>query len=115
MKTVFVIGSGGRCHAIVDALHRSPSVGKIYCAGGNPGIAQYAELVPIKETDITALRDWALEHEIDLTVVGPEVPLSLGIADLFRESGLAIFGHTKQATRIESSKEFAKQIMEAAG
>ena len=115
MKNVFVIGSGGRCHAIVDALHRSPSVGKIYCAGGNPGIAQYAELVPIKETDIAALRDWALNNHIDLTVVGPEVPLSLGIVDLFRKSGLAIFGHTKQATRIESSKEFAKQIMEAAG
>ena len=115
MKTILVIGSGGRCHAIVDALHRSPSVGKIYCAGGNPGIARYAEAVPIKETDITALRDWALAHDIDLTVVGPEVPLSLGIADLFRESGLAIFGHTKQATRIESSKEFAKEIMQAAG
>ena len=115
MNNVLVIGSGGRCHAIVDALHRSPSVGKIYCAGGNPGIARYAELVPIKETDIAALRDWALEHRIDLTVVGPEVPLSLGIADLFRQSGLAIFGHTQQATRIESSKEFAKQIMQAAG
>lgn len=115
MKTVFVIGSGGRCHAIVDALHRSPSVGKIYCTGSNPGIAQYAEPVPIKDTDLTALRDWAVEHRIDLTVVGPEVPLSLGIADLFRQSGLAIFGHTQQATRIESSKEFAKQVMQAAG
>ena len=115
MKKVLVIGSGGRCHAIVDALHRSPSVGKIYCTGSNPGIGQLAELVPIKETDLTALRDWALEHNIDLTVVGPEVPLSLGIANIFREAGLAIFGHTQQATRIESSKEFAKEIMQAAG
>lgn len=114
MNTVLVIGSGGRCHAIVDALHRSPSTGKIYCTGQNPGIARYAELVPIKETDIEALRDWALDHKIDLTVVGPEVPLSLGIADLFRQSGLAIFGHTQAATRIESSKEFAKEIMQAA-
>ena len=115
MKTVLVIGSGGRCHAIVDALHRSPSVGKIYCTGSNPGIGQLAELVPIKDTDLEALRDWALEHNIDLTVVGPEVPLSMGIADLFRKAGLAIFGHTQQATRIESSKEFAKEIMQAAG
>ena len=115
MKTVLVVGSGGRCHAIVDALHKSPSVGKIYCAQGNPGIARMAELVPIKETDITALRDWALAHQIDLTVVGPEVPLSLGITDEFRKAGLAIFGHTKSATRIESSKWFAKKIMEKAG
>ena len=114
MKSVLVIGSGGRCHAIVDALHKSPSVGKIYCAQGNPGIAQIAELVPIKETDILALRDWALEHNIDLTVVGPEVPLSLGIADEFRKAGLNIFGHTKSATQIESSKSFAKQIMQKA-
>ena len=114
MKKVLVIGSGGRCHAIVDALHRSPSVGKIYCAPGNPGIAQHAETVPIKETELEALRDWALEHHIDLTVVGPEVPLSLGIADMFRKSGLAIFGHTQKAARIESSKEFAKEIMQAA-
>lgn len=115
MKKVLVIGSGGRCHAIVDALHRSPSVGKLYCTGSNPGIGQLAELVPIKDTDLEALRDWALEHHIDLTVVGPEVPLSMGIADLFRKAGLAIFGHTRQATRIESSKEFAKEIMQAAG
>lgn len=115
MKKVLVIGSGGRCHAIVDALHRSPSVGKLYCTGSNPGIGQLAELVPIKETDLEALRDWALEHHIDLTVVGPEVPLSMGIADLFRKAGLAIFGHTQQATRIESSKEFAKEIMAKAG
>lgn len=114
MKKVLVVGSGGRCHAIVDALHRSPSVEKIYCTGSNPGIAELAELVPIKDTDIEALRDWALKNEIDLTVVGPEVSLSHGIADTFRKAGLRIFGHTKDATRIESSKEFAKQIMEKA-
>ena len=114
MKSVLVIGSGGRCHAIVHALHRSQSVDKIYCAQGNPGIAQWAELVPIKETDIFALRDWALEHNIDLTVVGPEVPLALGIVDEFRKVGLNIFGHTQKATQIESSKEFAKQMMQKA-
>lgn len=115
MKKVLVIGSGGRCHAIVNALHRSPSVGKIYCTGSNPGIAEKAELISIKETDIDALRDWALANAIDLTVVGPEVPLSLGIVDVFRQAGLTIFGHTKSATRIESSKEFAKEVMQAAG
>lgn len=115
MKKVLVIGSGGRCHAIVDALHRSPSVDKIYCAPGNPGIARLAELVPIKETEIEALAQWARENGIDLTVVGPEVPLSMGIVDYFREAGLKIFGHTQKATRIESSKEFAKEIMRQAG
>lgn len=115
MKKVLVIGSGGRCHAIVNALHRSPSVEKIYCTGSNPGIAKFAELIPVKDSDIEGLRDWALENDIDLTVVGPEVPLSLGIVDIFREAGLKIFGHTRQATRIESSKEFAKQIMHRAG
>lgn len=114
MKKVLVVGSGGRCHAIVHALHRSPSVGKIYCTGENPGIKQYAESIPVKETDVTGLRDWALQHNIDLTVVGPEVPLSLGIVDLFRDAGLKIFGHSKAATRIESSKEFAKEIMKSA-
>ncbi len=115
MKTILVIGSGGRCHAIVDVLRKSPSVDKIYCAPGNPGIARWAEPVPIKDTDIAALRDWAIEHRITLTIVGPEVPLSLGIVDEFRRVGLNIFGHTKSATRIESSKAFAKQIMQEAG
>ena len=115
MKKVLVIGSGGRCHAIVDALHRSPSVDKIYCAPGNPGIAQLAELVPIKETEIEALCQWARDNSVDLTVVGPETPLSMGIVDYFRKAGLKIFGHTQKATRIESSKEFAKEIMQQAG
>lgn len=115
MKKVLVIGSGGRCHAIVDALHRSPSVDKIYCAPGNPGIAQFAELVPIKETEIEALCRWARDNSIDLTVVGPEIPLSMGIVDYFRKAGLKIFGHTQKATEIESSKEFAKEIMKQAG
>lgn len=115
MNTVLVIGSGGRCHAIVDALHRSPSVGKIYCAEGNAGISEYAELVPVCSTDIIALRDWALAHEIDLTVVGPEVPLAMGIVDEFRRAGLPIFGHTQAATQIESNKAFAKRIMQKAG
>lgn len=107
-----VIGGGGREHAIVDALSRSPQVEKIYCAPGNAGIARQAECVNIKDTDVEALKEFALTHAIDLTVVGPEAALAAGVADAFREAGLKIFGHSKAATRIESSKEFAKQIME---
>ena len=111
MKKVLVIGSGGREHAIVDALSRSPQVEKIYCAPGNAGIAAQAEIVPIKDTDVAALKAFAVEHNIDLTVVGPEAALAVGVVDEFRAAGLKIFGHTKSATRIESSKEFAKEIM----
>ena len=115
MKTVLVIGGGGREHAIVDALSRSPQVGKIYCAPGNAGIAAQAECVPIKDTDVEALKAFALEKAVDLTVVGPEAALAAGVTDAFRAAGLAVFGHTVAATRIESSKEFAKQIMEHYG
>ena len=108
---VLVVGSGGREHAIVDALFRSPSVDKIYCAPGNAGIAQQAECVAIKDTDVEGLKAFAKENAIDLTVVGPEAALAVGIADEFRKEGLPIFGHTKSAARIESSKEFAKELM----
>lgn len=115
MKKVLVIGGGGREHAIVDALSRSPQVAKIYCAPGNAGISAQAECVPIKDTDVEALKAFALENAIDLTVVGPEAALAVGVADAFRAAGLKIFGHTKAATRIESSKEFAKVIMDKYG
>lgn len=111
MKKVLVVGGGGRCHAIVDALNRSGQVGKIYCAPGNAGIGLQAENVPIGDTDVPALKQFAIDNGIDLTVVGPEASLSAGIVDAFREAGLKIFGHSKAATRIESSKEFAKKIM----
>ena len=107
---VLVIGGGGRCHAIVDALHRSPKVDKIYCAPGNAGIARLAELVPLKDTDVNGLLDFARANAIDLTVVGPEAALQAGIVDLFRGHGLRIFGPTAAAARIETSKEFAKEI-----
>ena len=110
-KRVLVVGSGGREHAIVDALSRSAQVDKIYCAPGNAGIAVQAESVAIKDTDIEGLKAFALETGIDLTVVGPEAALAAGVVDAFRAAGLKIFGHTKAATRIESSKEFAKQLM----
>ena len=83
MKTVLVVGGGGREHAIVDALSRSPQVGKIYCAPGNAGIASQAECVPIKDTDVDALKAFAQENAVDLTVVGPEAALAAGLTDAF--------------------------------
>ncbi len=114
MKQVLVIGGGGREHAIVDALSRSPQVSKIFCAPGNAGIAQQAECVNIKDTDVAALLAFAQDNHIDLTVVGPEAALAAGVADAFHAAGLPIFGHTQAATQIESSKEFAKEIMASA-
>ena len=110
-----VIGGGGREHAIVDALARSPQVSRIYCAPGNAGTGEQAVNVPLKDTDVEGLKAFALEHAVDLTVVGPEASLSAGIVDAFRAEGLRIFGHTAAATRIESSKEFAKQLMSKYG
>lgn len=115
MKKVLVIGGGGREHAIVDALSRSPQVGKIFCAPGNAGIASQAECVPIKDNDVEGLLSFARSNGIDLTVVGPEASLAAGVVDRFRNEGLTIFGHTVGATRIESSKEFAKRIMDKYG
>ncbi len=112
MKKVLVIGSGGREHAIVHALSRSPQVEQIYCAPGNAGIAALAECVSIADTDVPALLAFAQDRHIDLTVVGPEAALSAGVVDAFRAAGLPIFGHTQAATAIESSKEFAKRLME---
>ena len=110
-KTVLVIGGGGREHAIVDALSRSPQVAKIYCAPGNAGIGEQAFNVPLKDTDVEGLKAFALENKVDLTVVGPEASLAAGVVDAFRAAGLPIFGHTQAATAIESSKEFAKRLM----
>jgi len=108
---VLVVGSGGREHAIVDALSRSSHVEKIFCAPGNAGIAQQATLVPLKDTQVEELAAFAKENEIALTVVGPEVSLAAGIADAFKAAGLRIFGPEKSAARIEASKDFAKDLM----
>lgn len=108
---VLVIGGGGREHAIVDALSRSPQVEKIFCAPGNAGIAAQAECVAIRETEVERLRDFAAQNGIGLTVVGPEVALAAGVVDAFKAAGLRAFGPTKAAARIESSKEFAKDLM----
>ena len=109
---VLVVGSGGRCHAIVEALSKSPQVDKIFCAPGNAGIAALAECVAIKETKVDELCEFAKQNGVALTVVGPEVALAAGIADTFKQNGLRIFGPSKAAARIETSKEFAKELMQ---
>ena len=108
---VLVIGSGGREHAIVDALTRSPQVEKIFAAPGNAGMAAQAECVAIRETEIEKLAAFAEEQGVELTVGGPEGALAAGVADCFTAKGLRIFGPSKAAARIESSKEFAKELM----
>lgn len=108
---VLVIGSGGREHTLVWKISQSPRVEKIYCAPGNAGIGNMAELVNIKAEDIELLLAFALEKDIDLTVVGPEVPLVDGIVDRFMEEGLKIFGPNKACAELEGSKAFAKEFM----
>ncbi|MBQ3582870.1 MAG: phosphoribosylamine--glycine ligase [Alistipes sp.] len=112
---VLVVGSGGRCHAIVERLSKSPQVDKIFCAPGNAGIAALAECVAIKETEVEKLKAFAIDNSIELTVVGPEVALEAGIANSFKNSGLRIFGPTREAARIETSKQFAKDLMHKYG
>ena len=107
-----VVGSGGREHALAWKIAKSPKISKVFCAPGNGGTRLVAENVPISETDIPALADFAVKEEIDLTVVGPEIPLSLGIVDEFEKRGLRIFGPSKKAVELEASKVFAKQFME---
>ena len=108
---VLVIGSGGREHALVWKLSQSPEVTKLFCAPGNGGIGNLAELIDIGAEDIEALAEFAESKDIDLTVVGPEMTLAKGIVDLFEKRGLRIFGPNKAAARLESSKAFAKNLM----
>jgi len=108
---VLVIGSGGREHALVWKIARSPRVSKVFCAPGNAGIARQAACVSIDATDIAALAEFAQGNRVDLTVVGPEAPLVAGICDEFRRRGLRIFGPGKAAAAIEGSKVFAKTLM----
>lgn len=108
---ILVIGGGGREHALVWKLNMSSRVDKIYCIPGNPGIAQWAECVQLDINDNEKLARFALDHQIDLTVVGPEMPLANGIVDCFMNHGLKIFGPSQAAAQIEGSKEFAKQLM----
>lgn len=109
---ILVVGGGGREHALVWKMAQSPLVTQIYCAPGNPGTADLAENLPIKMEEIGKLTEFAKAEGIDLTVVGPEIPLSLGIVDSFKASGLRIFGPDQAAARIESSKSFSKDLMQ---
>lgn len=110
---ILVVGSGGREHALVWKIAQSPRKPQIFCAPGNAGIEGLATCVAIKADDIAGLKAFALKEGIDLTVVGPEAPLALGIADEFRKARLKIFGPTKAAARLEASKSFSKDIMAA--
>ena len=110
---ILVVGSGGREHALVWKIAQSPRKPQIFCAPGNAGIDGLATCVSIKADDIDGLKAFALKEQIDLTVVGPEAPLAIGIADEFRKARLKIFGPTKAAARLESSKSFSKDIMTA--
>lgn len=110
---ILVVGSGGREHALVWKLRQSSGVDRIFCAPGNAGTEQLGENVAIKAGDLPALARFAKENQIELTVVGPDDPLAAGIADHFETEGLRIFGPTKSAARLESSKIFAKELMRA--
>ncbi len=108
---ILVIGAGGREHALAWRFAASPRVQMVYVAPGNGGTAQDKRLQNLPITDMHALSDWALEHKIELTVVGPEAPLAEGVVDLFRSKGLRIFGPTQAAAQLESSKAFSKNFM----
>ncbi len=112
---ILVIGGGGREHALVWKIAQSPLVNTLYCAPGNAGIAEYAECVPIKVTDIDALARFAEEHSIDLTVVGPEAPLTAGIVDKFESMGMRIVGPSASPAQLEGSKIFSKRLMQTYG
>ncbi|MBE9504345.1 MAG: phosphoribosylamine--glycine ligase [Proteobacteria bacterium] len=112
---VLVIGSGGREHALIWKIQQSPKVSHTYCAPGNAGIAEIAETVNLSASDIEGLARFASKNEVDLTIVGPEVPLTMGIVDLFEKSGLKIFGPSKKAAEMEGSKSFSKEIMKKYG
>jgi len=109
---VLVVGGGGREHALAWKIAQSPLVKKVYCAPGNPGTAAIAQNLDIKADDVSKLLEFAWNEQIDLTVVGPEQPLSLGIVDIFRDHDLKIFGPTKAAALIEGSKAFSKDLMQ---
>ena len=108
---VLVIGKGGREHALAYAAYQSKRVDQVFAAPGNPGMAKFATLVNVSDSDVEGLVAFAKEEAIDLTIVGPEATLSLGVVDAFQKEGLKIFGPSKDATQVESSKDFAKKIM----
>jgi len=108
---ILLLGSGGREHALAWKLAQSPHLGRMIAAPGNPGIAAHARCVPVKDTAVPELVDLARRERPDLVVVGPEVPLAMGLADRLREAGFAVFGPSAAAARLESSKAFSKDLM----
>jgi phosphoribosylamine--glycine ligase len=108
---VLVIGSGGREHALAWKIRQSPRVKRVWCAPGNAGIAEVADLVPLAADDVVGLARFARDERIDLTVVGPELALTLGIVDEFQRHGLRIFGPTRDAAQLEGSKAFTKELL----
>jgi phosphoribosylamine--glycine ligase len=112
---VLVIGSGGREHALAWKIRKSPRVRELFCAPGNAGISQEAVCIPIQPGEIDRLLSFAQEKKIDLTVVGPEQPLAMGIVDVFQAAGLKIFGPTREASKLEASKAYAKSMMRQCG
>ena len=108
---ILVIGKGGREHALAYACKRSALCDELICAPGNPGMAKIGECVNVKDNDVDGLVTLAKERNVDLTIVGPEATLALGVVDAFKKEGLKIFGPDKKATQVESSKDFAKKIM----
>lgn len=112
---VLVLGNGGREHAICWKIAQSPLLTKLYCAPGNAGTELVAQNISISATDVDSLLEFVEKEKIDLTVVGPEAPLAVGVVDRFVEKGHRIFGPTREAARMEASKSFSKQVMIAAG
>ncbi len=112
---VLIVGGGGREHALAWKIAQSPKVTALFCAPGNPGTAQVATNVNLKADDLDGLLQFALDKSIDLTVVGPEQPLVLGLADRFQAKGLKVFGPSAQAAQLEGSKAFSKNLMQKYG
>lgn len=108
---ILVVGSGGREHAIAWKLAQSEKVEKLYCAPGNAGIEAVAECVPVKSEDLEGIRDFCVKNEIDMAVIGPEVPLSMGITDLLNEAGIRVFGPDRKCSQLEGSKSFTKAFL----
>lgn len=112
---ILVVGGGGREHALCWKIRQSPRVSELYCAPGNPGIEEIADRVPIAAEETLKLAEFAAEMKVDLTVVGPELPLTLGLVDEFRNRGLSVFGPDSRAAELEGSKVFAKEFMSRHG
>lgn len=112
---ILIIGSGGREHALAWKLKQSPEADEIFVAPGNGGTASLARNLPISEGDVPALVAFAREHHVDFVVPGPELPLTLGVVDAMTEAGIPCFGPVAACARLEGSKAFAKEIMQAAG